>query len=536
MLLAQRNPIVFILLIAFILNVFGICWGLPYRLNPDEHVARTLRMLKEKTLNLYLEDKDKIGHPTCYSIFLGFFLLLWLGCLKIFGADLSGIISAASVSWITLARDYPWFANSVYVIARLLSAALGVLSIYLTFAIARRIFNRTVGLLAAAFLTLNMGFISTHHFAKNDALVITFSLLNLLFCVKALQQEQFLRNFFIAALITGLAISTKLDGAINLVPLFFTWLIVFLKTQRRRVFFLLKSLFALPVIALGVFLGWPSVFYAFGVYRYKVTQNTMIFGAPQTLLAFGQRLWGDARLIMSDFNVALFTLVLLGLLYLVIKWRRYPREFTPLKYMLLAYLGAGSWIYLFRATKFVVLAFPILSIIAAYAVAQGSSWMKRFRLLHIAAKMLFLCALLYSFAYCVRADLVFAKNDTRYASSNWIKNNIAAPSTLAIFAEPLNLFIDEITARYRVIEYPDYPGQTIDAQFLLHSSWEKMRFETGLKDYQTRPKVDAFFEDLLLGKRNDYALVKRFEYPEDLWWNPRPSYTCPVVYIFKRVQ
>ena len=67
------NPVILILLAAFLLNAYGSHWGLPYRLNPDEHVARTLRMIKNRSPNLYLEEKGKIGHPTFYNMVLGFF-------------------------------------------------------------------------------------------------------------------------------------------------------------------------------------------------------------------------------------------------------------------------------------------------------------------------------------------------------------------------------------------------------------------------------------------------------------------------------
>ena len=56
------------------------------------------------------------------------------------------------------------------------------------------------------------------------------------------------------------------------------------------------------------------------------------------------------------------------------------------------------------------------------------------------------------------------------------------------------------------------------------ATWNYMMFETG---YRNSLKE-------LLEAMKGWRLVKVFYYDENLLWNPRPTYTCPTVFIFKR--
>src|SRR5580704_9812701 len=111
------------------LRLWGIKQGLPYSYNSDEATHFVPRAVGFFGHNL---NPNYFLNPPGYSYLLYLVFELWFG-----SAD-------------AVARAYSTDPTSVYVVARVVAAGLGVLSVWLTYLAGRRLFmDRTVGLVAA---------------------------------------------------------------------------------------------------------------------------------------------------------------------------------------------------------------------------------------------------------------------------------------------------------------------------------------------------------------------------------------------------
>ena len=73
----KPHLLIVILAISLFLNVYGLKWGLPDRWSPDEHVARTLRMIGEKKIT----SSGDFGHPNFYKVILAGYMSPFLAFL-----------------------------------------------------------------------------------------------------------------------------------------------------------------------------------------------------------------------------------------------------------------------------------------------------------------------------------------------------------------------------------------------------------------------------------------------------------------------
>jgi len=255
--------IVVILLVSFFLNAFGISWGLPYRWNVDEDVNLSLRLIGEKTIFT----KDTM-HPPFYRYVLAVVMVPYLLFMKLIGFDFVSLNNSASVSWLKVVRDFPDFANGIFLYARLFSAFLGIFTVFLVYLIGKNIDSKRLGLFSALTLALTQGFVAVNHFAKTTALVNFLSVLAVYLCIKALKNKsKSFRSIGFAAFVVGLTIGTKYNAAILCLPIFLTY--AFLQKNQIQdkkgcwissAIFKKESLFIFLFLFMGLLFSWPTLF------------------------------------------------------------------------------------------------------------------------------------------------------------------------------------------------------------------------------------------------------------------------------------
>lgn len=113
---------------------------------------------------------------------------------------------------------FPWRGAALaWHLARFFSLALGALSLWATYRIARLVFeSRWPALAAAAFVALNPQFIYLHSVVTNDALATTVGSVLTLASLRLLKGAS-LKHFLVAALVTTLGILTK-PSALTMYP------------------------------------------------------------------------------------------------------------------------------------------------------------------------------------------------------------------------------------------------------------------------------------------------------------------------------
>ena len=136
-----------LLVVTFLLRLWGIKQGLPYSYNVDEathFVPRAVAFFGHDLNPRYFLN------PPAYSYLLHIVFELWFG-----GSD-------------AVTRAYATNPTEVYVVARVVAAILGTASVWLTYLAGARFFNKNVGLLAAAIFGLAFLPIFYSHLALND--------------------------------------------------------------------------------------------------------------------------------------------------------------------------------------------------------------------------------------------------------------------------------------------------------------------------------------------------------------------------------
>src|SRR5207248_4182976 len=139
-------------------------------------------------------------NPPAYSYLLHIVLELWYG------------------SGDAVQRAYATDPTSVLVVARVVAAVLGTVSVWLTYLAGARFFNRNVGLLAAAMFGLAFLPIFYSHLALNDVPTLAPVALSLYGTAGVMRRGR-LRDYLIAGIGVGLAAATKYTGGVMLISL-----------------------------------------------------------------------------------------------------------------------------------------------------------------------------------------------------------------------------------------------------------------------------------------------------------------------------
>ncbi|MBI2371640.1 MAG: glycosyltransferase family 39 protein [Deltaproteobacteria bacterium] len=440
--------------VSLALNVYGIWWGLPDRWNVDEDVARALRVIGERSII----SRDLI-HPPLYKFFLAAILAPYFLLLKAIGYPLEAVRQAASVSWLTMASEFPDFARNVYLLARFSSAVLGTATVYLVFCLGRRLFGAPAGLMGAALLALSMEFVSDSHFARSSPLVNFMGAAVVLLGVRALQDGR-RRDLSWAAFLSGLAFTAKYNGAVLLVPTLAAHLIIQMRGRgapedpgaRRLGVLLQRWLTSGLLFLLGVAAGWPGLLLDAAVFVEQLTTSSRFYGgflyAREARISFPVGALNYLLELLRGFGAPLGVAVLVGA-GLGLRRLRERQELWLLYLLAVPYFALASTYQLPDArSKFLMLVIPLLAVFGGLALAR----LAQSRALGKTATTAVLAVVFgYSFAYSAYADQVFTRLDTRYASTQWILANIPPGNSLEMLHDIAWLASARIIPRYQVL-------------------------------------------------------------------------------------
>ncbi|HWW85314.1 MAG TPA: glycosyltransferase family 39 protein [Vicinamibacterales bacterium] len=194
-----------ILVMAAAVRLWGIRFGLPYAYaRPDETAVAGA------AVNFLSGDL----RPTIFSwptLFMYVVALLYIATFVI-GRPFTGYETLAAFAESRRQSVAPFFYP-----ARALSALMGVLSVWWVYAIGRRVFDETVGLVAAFFLALAFLHVRDSHFGVTDVTMTGLIVLAVLTILRW-RETGGLGRVAIAGFAAGLAASTKYNGFGVFVP------------------------------------------------------------------------------------------------------------------------------------------------------------------------------------------------------------------------------------------------------------------------------------------------------------------------------
>ncbi len=204
------SALALIVLGALALRVWGVRGGLPYVDHPDEPnpISYVVRMLRTGDLNPHAFQK-----PTLY-------VYLLLGVLAVhyrLGLQ-SGLYSALDQMTITthIYTTIPGF----FLWGRLLTVALGGLSVAGVYVLGRRVWSAGAGLIGALFLAVAQFHLQHSQYVTTDVASGLFVLLSFVFAIAIARQGRW-RDYLLAGLLAGFAASTKYNAGLIVLPIAF---------------------------------------------------------------------------------------------------------------------------------------------------------------------------------------------------------------------------------------------------------------------------------------------------------------------------
>ena len=398
-----------ILLLAAVLRLWGLDYGLPQFLYPDE--SKYIRLAQA-----YLKDRQVVNPH--------YFL----------NPPLFSHVVLATVALLDLLRVPFGERQHLVMVSRALSALLGTGSIALLFLIGRQLGGRSVGLVAASLLAVNFLAIRSAHAGVNDMMMLTLLLVCLhAFCLGVAGQggpSKLHRGLVLAAFTGGLAVSTKYNAAIVVLPLGVFMLVRWTGWGRAG---LIRQQWPDILREGGTLGGW----FVLGI----LAGNPWILHTPKEVWEGfslqmevaeecypGQELTPMSRQVMTALTqgsgIAVLLLAGLGVGLL---WRRRHLGLQLFALMTLVYLAYFAFLSRALFARFLIPSLPGICLLAAIAIDELGSYVTPHakKALMVGLVGLSLSQPLYNSVLFLR---ILSRPDTRTSAAQWAVNHIPPTS------------------------------------------------------------------------------------------------------------
>lgn len=470
----NRKFLIFsIFVIAVILRIWAIDWGLPYLYHPDEGiVVETAFHFRTGDLNPH-----NFLYPTL-SMYLIFFIY---NAWYMAGSILHYFNNPSDFDYI-----FTYHVEYFYLVARLFVAFLGVMTIWILYKLVKEHFGRTSAIFASLFLSLNYIHVQNSKYATVDVPMVFFLMLALYFIIRISQDEEGLRNYILSAIFSACAITTKQTGVFVIAPLLVA---EYLYNRGRRGYFshlfLRRAVIYTSALLITVFITSPYIFLDFKTFwSFVIKQSTAMKGW------LGSETDGVSYLyylkllsIDSKENIYILTLSIIGLYHGFIKERKKTIIFAtyPVIYLLIV----GSW-----STHFPRYAIPLIPFMSGFA-GIGVSYIaseylsERRRLKAYTAGVLGIFIIL-NLVKVTMLDIILTHKDTREVAKEWIEENIPEGSRIAYetYAPQLDIKREkglELIKPDMIVSRPLSYYAALDVDYIIISSFFKERFYRAYK-------------------------------------------------------
>jgi len=191
-----------IILLSFLVRIWGIDFGLPYKHIVDEE-AIVYRAF-------YTGANQLQPLRYIYTPFVPYIVLFEYGIFFTAGYIL-GFFGSTSEFFISYLKDPTTF----FLIARVTLALFGVATVWLVWIIGKKFFNEVVGVIAALFLAFTFLHVKESHYIKEDVIAGFFVLTTFYFSLKIMKYGK-LKSYMWAGITFGFALGAKYQSALIL--------------------------------------------------------------------------------------------------------------------------------------------------------------------------------------------------------------------------------------------------------------------------------------------------------------------------------
>ncbi|MDI6784378.1 MAG: glycosyltransferase family 39 protein [bacterium] len=535
-LLRKHKWILIILTFACLLRFWGIQFGLPYQYHPDE-IKYVLLGLKVGVVGPNIGYFD---NPT------GFVYLLFFeyGLLYLFGRLFSLFHSAQDLAIL-------YYQNpSIYLLlGRITTALFGVGTVYLTYLIGKRAFERTVGLLAALFLACSFGHIRDSHFAVPDIPMVFFLILAFYLTVKFwFTETNPLKLALLASLFTGIAVGFKYTAGLIAVPLFIA---LVLKRESLGKNWGIYIILLLLLIFIGFFVVCPYAILDFlkfktSLIHLQYLDETGYFGLDPVINGFITYL----RTLNWQLGTLMLLISIIGIFYSILRDKKTGLILFifPILYYLI--MGRSKLVF----DRFMLPMLPFLTLASAIVIGEllrNNGW-RKFWIPGIAILLI-----LQPLANALYFDYLFTQKDTRTLAKEWIEINLPKDSKIITegYGPPLtryreflkNQIPQEIIQEpYQVTELPKTGAATEPISYYREQGYEYLiissniylrywvrpdLYPEAIKYYQSLPKEAKLIATFSPFRKNKVILNRLEILPSTELYNR--AHPGPILFIYQ---
>lgn len=386
-----------ILLLTFILRIYGINWDQGTHLHPDE---RMLMMVADR-----LHFFDKLN-PDFFNY----------GSLPIY--LLRGLAQIIDALFSVHLGNY----DGMLSLGRLLSTSIDVLTAYFVYLIAKLIFkNKKIALLSAFFYSISFFAIQNAHFFIVDTF-LTFFVTALLYCLLLYLQQSTLKKILLLAIVSAAAITTKFTAIVFIPVVVLTIIFKEFKQFKRLIFQLFLFSFSLLIFSFifmpYAYLDWHK-FLADVLLQIKLNSDPYVF--PYTLQYVGTipYLYYLKNVFLWGLGPPITILAFIGIFFLIKHPRATRYTLYATCYYVFYFLIIGRSAVKFM--RYMLPIYPFLALMAGYGLWKITN--------NKIARSVFLIACLLWTALFLN---IYSHEHTRISATKWIKQNIPSGSTLAV--------------------------------------------------------------------------------------------------------
>lgn len=324
--------------------------------------------------------------------------------------------------------------DEIAIIMRILSALYGAVSIYLTYLVARNVFDEKTAVLSSFFLTFSFFHVLMGHTALLDPQMGFFALLAFFFITGILKNGR-TYNYILAGLFTGFSIASKYNAVFIVFPLVLAHILAFKEIKRPWKIINLKIIVSGIFTVIGFLVGNPPVWLNFKSWFAYFKQIPIILKPDPWMVEFKNLSFIDwirynkftSALNNINYSIksVLFILLITGFIFLLLKLKK---ETILIFSFPLIYILLGLGIYDISRPRDHYVLIPFYLIISAKGFTEISDLIKKRIGSKILYKTLFFLLLIIVSYQSLKSSweilYLFRERDTLEFSEDWVYENI----------------------------------------------------------------------------------------------------------------
>lgn len=433
----------FMLLLALVVRLYGVDFGKPYLYHVDEWklVNQAGHLLDVKHLN-----KDVLFGLGTYPPFFTYLLAFAYGIFAVVG-----LVTGFFPSMSSVAEYYRTNPFTFHFIGRLICVVMGTATIQILYLAIKNLYNRKVAILSALFLAFMFIHVRNSHYSTVD-IPVTFFIVTAFYFMTRIIKENKDRHYILAGVFSSLAIATKY----NVVFILVTLLLAIVFTNRKEKKVSLKQLFINKKVGILAFtlaftfliacpISWIDTGKFLPIFEKNLSsqhkgkvglggKNFWSYITGEQWQGFGH---ASRNSMAGAMGQPLLVMSLLGMLYCGVRHRR--EDLLLLSFPILLYMLHGNMSY--KAMRHLLPALPLFASTAAVLLDRAIEKVSRTASQKTA--IMVMCAAVIAVPAGIdasRFDRFLTRKDTRTLAKEWVENNIASGTRIAVEFYPPQVY------------------------------------------------------------------------------------------------